>query len=509
MNLSKVLSVNARKYPNKEALVMGDERVTYSEWDQRVNRLAHHLREKGIQKGDKVVVIAPNSIEFAMVYYAVIRAEGIVVPVNARSTIEEVKYIIQDCEATGIFVHDLLFNQYESLAEEMTGIFFIKSTAYPHWEGLDQWEEVASGELFEPELSEDNEVSIIYTSGTTGKPKGVLFTHRNILTVSTMINIELGLNLDSRVLHLMPLSHSAPLHLFFAAGNNVGATHILAPTFTPDLLLQLTQNEKATHFFGAPVAYLLTLQHPQFSHYDLSSIQYWVYGGSPLSTDMCRKLERVYGKEKLCCVYGLTEAGPSGSCLLHKTESEKAGSIGKRGAWSIEVEIVDHSGRRVQPGEIGELLIRGEGNMKQYYNNKEESQSTLRDEWIYTGDLAKYDEDGYMWVIDRKKDVIISGGVNIYPKEVEQVIEQHPQVKEVAVVGFPHHKWGETPVAYLVVKDQEQEVVGDWTEELKAFLSGKLSDYKIPRIIQVVAELPRNASGKILKHVLRDQVAQK
>ncbi|EGL82704.1 AMP-dependent synthetase and ligase [Caldalkalibacillus thermarum TA2.A1] len=515
MNLSQLLSISARKYPNKEAMVFNHQRLTYREWNDKVDCLAWYLQEKGLQPGQCMVIMAPNTPEFACLYYAVIRAEGIVVPVNPRLSKEEVLYIIKDCDAYGIFVHEVLLPQFQDLPQKAIDVHCFTSagpsTELPKsWENIHHClEQVTDINLKEPELMEDNTVSILYTSGTTGRPKGVIFSHRNILTVTQMINIELGINLDSRVLHLMPLSHSAPLHLFFVAATNVGATHILAPTFTPELLLQLVQQEKVTHFFGAPVAYLLTAKHPDFSQYDLSSVKYWIYGGAPLSADKCRLLEQFYGRDRLCCVYGLTEAGPSGTLLFHASEGHKAGSIGKRGAWSVEVEIVNDQGQRVAPGEVGEIRIRGEVNMQGYLNNEEATQETLKGGWIYTGDLAHYDDDGYMWVMDRKKDLIISGGQNIYPKEIEQHLEQHPKIKDVAVVGVAHPEWGETVKAFIVPQGSGEDEPSDWLSEIKSYLQEKIAEYKIPRLCEVIDEIPRNPTGKVLKHVLKSRGQQK
>ncbi|CAM2857276.1 AMP-binding protein [Paenibacillus sediminis] len=513
MNISAYLSMNARKYPCKEALIMGQDRISFEQWEDTANRMAYHLHSLGIDKNDKVVMMMPNCLEFAVMYMAVIRCGAIIIPINIRSTKDEVTYIVEHSNAKGIIVHDTVLLTVEDIRLSTNVAITITTGA-----GSDNWIGLSSLTLSKSEhkikgltgivhtFSEDNEVSILYTSGTTGKPKGVLFTHRNLLTVATMMIAEMNIKHDSRILQLMPLSHSAPLHLLFIAGIISGATQVLAPAFSPDLLLELTEKEQITHFFGAPVAYLLTMKHSRFMEYDLSSVRYWIYGGAPLSTEMAQSMERGYGREKLVSVYGLTEAGPSGACLFHAEHPDKVGSIGNRGVLFTELEVVNEHGVSVKPDEIGEIRIRGEGNMKEYVRNTEATKDTLRDGWVYSGDLAKVDEDGFIWVIDRKKDVVITGGVNVFPKEIETVLGQHPAIQELAVVGVPHPEWGESIKACLVIKEDEWNKGGsvkDWRQEVHHFLQGKIADYKIPHLVECIPSLPRNSNGKILKHVLR------
>ncbi|MFS0555132.1 class I adenylate-forming enzyme family protein [Brevibacillus sp. 179-C9.3 HS] len=518
MNVSALLAANGRKYPDKPALVAGDIQVSFSQWDTISTQWACQLQDLGIEQGDRVVMLMPNCPEFALFYVAVIRSGALVVPINARSTQEEVRHICEHAGAKAILVHDALVHIVNEWIIDAPQLVAIKTGASQgKWHGTADWDsqEVSSDKMYAlsfgaylTSLNEDSEVSILYTSGTTGRPKGVLYTHRNLLTVAKMMSIELSMSHRSRILHLMPLSHSAPLHLFFIAGLMLGSTQVMALTFSPQLLLDLVQTHRITHFFGAPVAYLLTMKHPEFASYDLSSIEYWMYGGAPLSKEMASIMEGAYGRDKLACVYGLTEAGPTGMCLLHREHPDKIGSIGNRGVLFVEVEVVNEQGECCAIGEVGEIRLRGDGTMKGYYNNPEATAETIRDGWVYTGDIARIDEDGFLWMIDRKKDVMITGGVNVYPKEIEQLIERHPAIAEVAVVGLPHPEWGETVTAYLVLKP-EVDANADWLEDIKGFLRGHLAEYKLPRQVNIVPALPRNTSGKVLKHVLRDVSSQK
>ncbi len=497
MNSSNLLARNARKYPNQEAVICHGRRVTYKTLDEQVTRLSHALLSKGIKQQDKVILFMPNVLEFVVSYFAVQRIGAIVVPVNAKFTLSEVEYVAEHAEAKAILAHEAIFAAVESISNIELKIK--TGQAVEGWESYSTLIENANNTPIDCQLNEDDLSTILYTSGTTGKPKGVLFSYRNILAVAQMIAIEMEVKPESRILLMMPLTHSAPLHLFLMSSMLVGATSVLTPTFTPDLLIDSVENERTTHFFGAPVAYLLTASHPRLHSADLSSMKWWVYGGAPLSESEIRQIEKAFNAE-LTCVYGLTEAGPSGSLLFAHEHKEKAGSVGKRAPFGTELRIVNELGEDVAIGEIGEIVLYGAGNMVGYYKEVEATKAAFIDGWVKTGDLARFDEDGYIWIVDRKKDVIISGGVNIYPKEIEDRILQFGGIFEVAVVGVPHEEWGETVKAIYAAKTQIDE------QELKDYLTEHLAKYKIPRLFEQVDALPRNASGKILKHQLKTQV---
>ncbi|WP_339162941.1 long-chain-fatty-acid--CoA ligase [Siminovitchia sp. FSL W7-1587] len=500
MNIPNLLAVMSGKYPNHEGIVTPEERITYSEWNRQVNQLAHSLRNIGVKPGDKVILHLPNVKEFLYAYFAVQRIGAITVPVHPKLVRREIDYILGHCEASVFITHHMLFEQVSGLPEE-TGLLCIKTgETVGGWLSLDSLIAEGSPDDIECGLSEDDEASILYTSGTTGEPKGVLFTYRNILTVAVTISVEMCLKPESRILHMMPLSHSAPLHLFLMAGTYVGATHVLVPSFTPELLLETVQREQTTHFFGAPIAYLASSRHPEIYKYDLSSMQYWVYGGAPLSEKEIARVQAQFGTENFTCVYGLTEAGPNGTILGLDDHKRKSGSIGKRAALHCEIRLVDDQGKDVQRGEVGEIILRGAGTMKGYYEDEGKTREVVKDGWLYTGDMAKQDDDGFYWVIDRKKDIIISGGVNIYPQEIEKILIIHPKVADVAVVGVPNPDWGETVKAFIVAKEPFADLAAECTE----FLQGKIADYKIPKRYELLEALPRNATGKLLKKQLRE-----
>ncbi|GKV57614.1 fatty-acid CoA ligase [Sporosarcina sp. NCCP-2222] len=498
MNSSQLLSRNARKYPDVEAVVSMGKQTTYQQLDRSVNQFGHALRAAGITPGAKVALFLPNVEEFVIAYFAVQRIGAVVVPINVKLTPVELTYILEQSDAEGLIAHELLFDTVSNL--KAPSLLIKTGEAAGNWISFQAMLQSGANQPIECSLTEDDESTILYTSGTTGHPKGVLFSYRNILTVASMIAVEMEVKPESRILLMMPLSHSAPLHLFLMAGMLVGSTLVLTPTFTPELLIETVQKEKTTHFFGAPVAYLLTAGHPALQEADLSSMKWWIYGGAPLSSKEVQMVKTAFQTDHLVCVYGLTEAGPSGS-LLHADEHErKAGSIGHRAPLHTELRIVDEEGKDVEPGTVGEIVLYGEGNMLGYYKNKEATEAAFIDGWLKTGDLAKFDEDGYIWIVDRKKDLIISGGVNIYPKEVEEAILAFPGVREVAVIGVPHPEWGETVKAVFAAGNPID------SADLNSFLQERLASFKIPRLYEQVEALPRNASGKILKQPLREEV---
>ncbi|WP_099159809.1 class I adenylate-forming enzyme family protein [Virgibacillus ndiopensis] len=502
MNIPNLLAHQSRKMPNHEGIVTPNERISYFEWNLNVNKLANSLRSLGVSKGDKVVLHMPNTKEFLYTYFAVQRLGAIIVPVNAKLVQQEVLYILDHSDAKVFVTHELLFSQVQALPK-FEEIKFVKTgEAVDHWHSFECLVQEGSSIEIPCELTENDEAALLYTSGTTGVPKGVVFTYRNILTVATMICIEMTMKPESRVLHMMPLSHSAPLHLFMVAGTYVGATQVLVPTFTPELLLTTVAKEKTTHFFGAPIAYLACAKHPNIDEYDLSSMEYWVYGGAPLAKQEVEFVKAKFRSNRLMCVYGLTEAGPNGTLLDFDDHDSKAGSIGKRAALNCEIRLVNEKGIDVKQGEVGEVILRGDGNMKGYYKDPEKTKEALQGEWLYTGDMAKQDNNGYFWVVDRKKDMIISGGVNIFPKEIENLLITHPLIADAAVVGVPNLDWGETVKAFLVLEEE----IDDIEIECRNFLEDKLAGYKIPKLYKKMEALPRNATGKLMKNQLRERV---
>lgn len=493
MNIPGYVARNGRKYTRNEAVITPNSRHSWGELDIHVNQLASYLRdEQGIQDGDRVALLLPNCYAFVVSYFAIQRLGAVVVPINVRLATPELEYILDDsgarlaitCMHTDGSIKPIHENGFASLWLDDVNAML---------DGLPADAIVCDSDPEDP-------CCLLYTSGTTGRPKGVLFNHSALLHVGMMFAVEMHYQPESRLLSLMPFTHSAPLNLSLVGGTIVGCTHVIAPTFTPDLLLDLVEKERTTHFFGAPVAYLLTAQHPDVANRDLSSMTHWIYGGGPLAGDHAKLAQKAFQSERFYCVYGLTEAGPTGSLLLPEEHASKAGSVGKRAAIFTEVRLVDEENNPVGDNEPGEMQIIGEGLMLEYWNKPEATADTFTsDGWLRTGDIAIRDEDGFYWIKDRQKDLIISGGVNVYPREIEDALAKHPAVLEAAVIGIPHEQWGESVKACVVLKAELINVETSLKEHLKPLLA----DYKIPRHIEVMQELPHNANGKVLKHELR------
>ena len=488
MNIPKLLAVNARKFPAGEALITADCRLSWAELHDQSLRLAAHLHEQyQIGSGDRVALYMPNSYGWVLSYFAVINLGAIVVPVNARLTTAELEYILGDCDARLVIAQG-------DHADRASTLACCLRLDQPGAQVMDMqrcWD-VA-------EIPSDQPCTLLYTSGTTGKPKGVLFHHHALLTVATASAVEMDMRPHSRLLHMMPLTHSAPLNVFLLGGTYVGAAHVVLPEFHPKLLLDTVEQERTTHFFGAPIAFLMTAQQPDITARDISSMQAWVYGGGPLSSEQVGLIAERMRTDRLYCVYGLTEAGPSGTIMMPDEHPGKAGSIGRRGALHTELRLIDEHGKEVEGEGTGQIQIRTEGMMLGYWNKPEATAECLHsDGWLDSGDLARRDADGYYWVLGRAKELIISGGVNVYPREIEVALEGHPNIVEVAVFGVPHPQWGETVKAVVVLRES----VADLHAQLSAFLEPLLADYKRPRLYAETTVLPRNANGKVMKHQL-------
>lgn len=352
-------------------------------------------------------------------------------------------------------------------------------------------------------LSGEEPCSIIYTSGTTGTPRGAVFFHKNVIyTACNTGTLAHRMTHYTKNLAMMPLFHSAPLHLYFLGTMYVGGTNVLLEAFDPKLFLETIAKERTTIFFGPAVVYLTCAKLLDVSQYDSSSMQMFVLGGSPIAAeDINLILDKfgLRGKNKLQQVYGFTEAGPSGLGLYPEEIEIKTKSIGKAGNVGTETVILDENGKRVPPGVVGEIAARSPGAMIEYFKDTEKTAATIKAGWILSGDLAMYDEEGYIYFVDRAKDMIITGGQNVYSKEVEDIIMRHPAVMMAAIIGVAHPEWGESVKAVVSLKPGQSAK----PEEIKAFCEDKIANFKRPRHVQIVDDIPHNPAGKILKPEVR------
>jgi acyl-CoA synthetase (AMP-forming)/AMP-acid ligase II len=485
-----VLERNARKYPKKEAFITATNRLTYAQMNQKCNQIAKLLQYKGVKRGDRIALMSRNNEHFFYAFFSLMKIGAIPMPLNMRLTSSELVVILENSKASGIF-HEKEGQETINSINQSVHLDHVISI-----QDAVEGSSIYSEENLDLPIDSQEVCEILFTSGTTGVPKGVVFNHERILAIASAVSINFCLSNADVMLNLMPLTHSAPLNTFFMSGLYCGSTHVIGD-FTPKSFLNLIHQEKATFSFAAPIAYLLSAKEPDLHKYDLSSMRVFAYGGGPLALASYQRVKEAFKNDNFYQVYGLTEAGPNGILLHPQEHLTKAGSIGKNPTVNMELKVIHPDGTETAPHEYGEIILTGDSLMLEYDNNPEETNATIRNGWVYTGDIAYKDEDGYVYIVDRKKDVIISGGVNIYPREIEEVLAKHEAVLESCVIGVPNEEWGETVKAVVVLKSEAT------AEELSTFVSHYLADYKCPRMYSFVEELPRNASGKILKQQVK------
>ncbi|NWF91881.1 MAG: long-chain fatty acid--CoA ligase [Syntrophaceae bacterium] len=503
MDLSRVLFFSANKFPKRTAIISEGRRLTYEEFNGRVNRLAHALLRLGLKKGEKLAVLLHNSAELTEILFATVRIGGVFTPVNFRFVGEEVLYILNHSDAR-FFIYGQEFSDLvETIRSELKGVEVFISVGDSTAPSVLNYENLIEGSIAsEPDItiSEEDECELMYTSGTTGRPKGALLTHGNILwnLVNTILGREEKVGEVSLVVG--PLYHTAALNNHFITRVALAGTSILIKDFDPEKVLRMIEKEKVSVISGAPAMYHLLLASP-FEEYDRSSITKCTTGASILPDETRERLMKLFPNiQGVYDVYGCTEASPSIAILNAKDSLRKKECVGPPVPF-LEVRVVDDQDRDVPTGEVGELVCRGPNVMKGYYKDRESTEETLRGGWLHTGDLGRMDEEGYVYIVDRKKDMIVSGGENIYPREIEELLYHHPKIRDVAVIGIPDPLWGESVKACVVLKPGERMK----EEEVIEYCKRHLASYKKPKSVEFVDSLPRNPSGKVLKTVLRNR----
>jgi long-chain acyl-CoA synthetase len=488
LNLASIVTEGAERYPDAPAIRLGGVELTYAGLDDLSARLAALLREEGFAAGDRVGVMLPNVPEFPVAYYGVLRAGGIVVPMNVLLKRREISFYLQDSGAKLLLAwHGFRDEACDGAAD--AGVKPIEVEPEGLAARLAGHEPVAGLAETDP----DDTAVILYTSGTTGKPKGAELTHANLsrnADVSARTTSEIAAG--DVVLGALPLFHSFGQTVAMNASLGVGACLTLVPKFEPGDALATMQRDGVTHFYGVPTMYGALLHHPERESYDTSSLRICITGGASMPVEVLRGFEEAFGA-KVMEGYGLSETSPV-SCSNHPDRERKAGSIGTP-IEGVEMKVVDEDDNEVAQGEVGEIVIRGHNIMKGYWQRPDATEEAMRGGWFHTGDMAKTDEDGYFYIVDRKKDLIIRGGYNVYPREVEEVLYEHPKIREAAVVGVPHDEWGEE-IGAAVVPMEDEELS---SEEVSSYVKERLAAYKYPRLVWFIDELPKGPTGKILK----------
>ncbi|WP_338701881.1 AMP-binding protein [Streptomyces sp. Q6] len=506
MHLSALLDNAVRSAGPKEAVVYGEQRWTYAEFAAAARRAATVLGEAGLGPGDRLAVMTYNTPAFLLAAFGAWYTGATLVPVNHKLATAEVEHQLRHCGARLALV-DAEIGARATAAGTDTRWLVSHPDADPATRPADSFESLvaAADPAIAPESPDDTGIAqILYTSGTSGRPKGCVHTHRGIALTATYTATAVPLRRDERFLICMPIWHASPLNNWTLGTLLLGGTVVLQREYEPRRMLETVQRERVTAVFGAPVALIAPVQAvPDFADFDLSSVRSWIYGAGPLDADTARRLMKAYGSDDFHQVYGMSETGPVGATLSPAEQVEKAGAIGRGGMPGVDLRVVRPDGGDAAPGETGEIWLRSDTRMVGYLDDEAATAEVFAGDWYRSGDLGRVDEDGFVTLVDRMKDVIITGGENVASQEVEGALRAHPDVLDVAVVGRPHPQWGETVVAFVVPRQGvEPDLAG-----VRAWLETRIARYKIPRELVLRRELPRTPSGKITKHVLRDELA--
>ncbi len=510
MTVGEILARNARRFPKKLAVVgEGEYQLTYGELDERVNRLASFLLKSGLKKGDRIGVLVHNCPQFVELYYAAAKTGGIFCPYNNHLKAEELVDLINYSSPKFLFLDVDFGTEVNGIRSALTSVETYVCLHACDWPDTKDYETViANGSPAEPKvaITADDAVSIIFTSGTTGRPKGAVRTHGQLMSNTYASEIDLRVRYDERVLISFPMYHVA------------GEDNIVRHTFLPNTLyikqeggfeandiLKYLSDNRITRCQFVPTMIHRLLQVPDIGRYDLSSLRLIIYSAAPMPVELLKKALAVFpcGFAQL---YGQTEGGPFTAILQPEDhmpdgtpeEREKLASTGKA-VINHEIRVVNEADEDVPTGQVGEIVLKSEALMKEYWQMPEETAEKMKNGWLHTGDVGRLDEDGFLYIMERKGDMIISGGVNIFPRQVEEVLYRHPAVSEASVIGIPDEQWGEIVKAVIVLKDGAQAT----EREIKDFCGKHLAGYKKPKSVDFWKELPKNSNGKILKKDIR------
>jgi O-succinylbenzoate-CoA ligase len=503
-NLGLFLTKRAQLGGSREALVEIERgrRFSYAELEERSNRAANAFASLGVRAGDRVGLLLMNGVEYVESYFALAKLGATMVALNWRLVADELAFILTDSGATLLLADAEFDDLVGELRERDTPLrtFVRVANGTPVRDDAHDWDGLlAAADPSLPELGGEgpDELFIMYTSGTTGLPKGVIHTHDTFIAASTTVALTADMRLGDRFLQMLPMFHVGALSPVTSTIHR-GGTIVMMRAFDPVAVLPAIAQERVTNGLAVPAMLKFILQASDPKQHDTSSLRWMMSGAAPVPVPLIERYAEL-GIE-IHQVYGLTESGGP-ACLIGPEHAiAKAGSTGPA-FFHTEVRVVDDQGADVLPGEIGEVIIRGKHVMKGYWNRPEATAETLRDGWLYSGDMATVDEDGFVYIQDRKKDMIITGGENVYPAEIEEVLTGHPDIADCAVIGTPSEKWGESPLAVVVPAAGAQLSEGDVLD----WCNGKLARFKLPRVVAFTDEIPRNPTGKALKRLLREQ----
>ena len=494
-SIGELVASNARKFAGREALSLGSVAVSFDRLDDLVSRAAAVQRAAGVVKGDRVAVMGLNSPAWIIAAFGVWRLGAVVVPLNHKLAAAEVSFLLGHCQPRLW----LLDGDFVPLARQV-GWTLPLLTLDGMVDGVDSLERRLdqAGPFVAEAVAADDPAEILYTSGTTGKPKGCLHSHASAQLAGLSSNLAFAMSAHDRILLAMPVWHAFPLNNLLLGGTFVGARLVLSAEYHPLEFLKTIDQGRCSVVFGAPIALVMPLNAGiAVDDFDLSSVRAWVYGAGPIDPTTLERLRRHYRTGGFWHVFGMTETGPSGTALYPEEHDAKAGSIGRAAIPGCDVRVMRGDNVPAGPGETGEIWMKSHSMMLGYFMDPAATEASFVDGWYRTGDVARLDQDGYLFIVDRLKDMIVTGGENVYSKEVEDVVIRFPGVIEVAVVGLPDADWGETVTAAVVASGPLDMAA------LAAHCAAHLAGYKVPRQFRIVERMPRTPTGKIMKYALR------
>lgn len=501
MVVGDILKFFANRHPDKVAVHYLDNTITYRALNDRSNRLADSLLSQGFQPNDKISILLRNCSEYIEIVFALAKIGVACVPVNARLVGEEIAYIVNNSDSKGLITEEGLVEKLISVRSKLNcdsdKYFLIGNTQREHMVVYEKLFDDSSAEEPDVHVDEESCLMMVYTSGTTGRPKGVAATHKAQLLSYLAHSVEYGTSEEDIHLVAAPLFHSAGLSITIQQ-LSVGGTICIMRKFDPEEALRLIEGKKATNTFMVPTMYnsILEIADSEKMKHDLSSMRILISSGAPLPTRVKERIINLFNRAGLNEFYGATELAYA-TYLNPKDQLRKTACVGKP-FWGVEIKLLDENKKQLPGNTVGELFVKSPFMMAGYHKRGKEG---FEGGWFSVGDLAKKDEEGYYYIVDRKKDMIISGGVNIYPAEVEDILYSNPKILEVAVIGIPDERWGESVKAIVVLKEGETS-----TEmEIRDYCSDRMADYKIPKSVSLVESLPKSSSGKILKRMLREE----
>lgn len=505
--LGDLLARTRDRIPEKFAVAYSRQRLNYAELDDLVNQTARGFLADGMKKDDMVTVMSKNNLDFVVVNFALARIGAVMVPINYMLSIEDVQYILEHAEVSSFIASE----EFAPVLDKSAGRLEIRQRylmdtlgtydgELAEWVSLTAAREDHPADLVDAEIDDDDLAHVLYTSGTESRPKGVMLSHKSLISEYVSSIVDGKMAAEDVAIHALPLYHSAQMHVFLGPSIYVGSSGIILGSASPELILQTIEEEGATLLFAPPTVWIALLRHPDFDERDLSSLKKCYYGAAIMPREILKELAERLPDANFWNFYGQTEVAPLATALQPRDQLRKLGSAGVP-ALNVQTKIVDEVDNEVARGEVGEIVHRTPHTMKGYLHDPEKTAEAFKGGWFHSGDLGVMDEENYVTIVDRKKDMINTGGVNVSSREVEETIYQMDGVSEVAVVSIPDAYWIEAVTAIIVPKEGASLT----SEAVEEFCRERLSKFKVPKYVDFTNHLPKNPSGKVLKRSLRDE----